>query len=274
MTDQKPFGAFAPGLFARRSIAMTRAMPDNWAGKRLAFALRNLAMRALGGRPVDVEMFGAKLRLHPYHNVCEKRVLFTPQYFDPKERELLGRAIHDRFVFVDVGANVGAYALFVAAKAGPGARILAVEPQPRIFDRLTANIRFNPFGSVKAVDYALADKSGEVTLFLDPVNEGESSVKYMSHGNGSGIRVPATTLHELLAEHGFSHVDAVKVDVGGAEDLILEPFLRSAPDSLLPRLVMLEAGDGRWQVDLPSLLHEKGYRQLMRTKLNAVYERA
>ena len=73
-----------------------------------------------------------------------------------------------RFTFVDIGANVGAYSLFVAARAGGTARILAVEPQPDIFDRLAYNISLNPFGTIKAVDCAVADKTGELTLFLDP----------------------------------------------------------------------------------------------------------
>ncbi len=273
MSDAQPFGAFAPGLFARRAIAVTRSMPDTWLGRRIAYATRKLVMRVLAGRPVDIEMFGARLRLYPDANVCEKRVLFTPQYFDPQERDVLARAVHDRFVFIDIGANVGAYALFVAAKAGPNARILAVEPQPEIFDRLTANIRFNPFGSVKAIDYALADKQGQLTLFLDPRNKGEASVKFVGSGQGESIRVEATTLSRLIAEQGFTQVDAIKVDVGGAEDLILAPFLREAPDSLLPRLIMLEERESTPLADVTAQLAARGYRLIARSKLNAVYER-
>jgi FkbM family methyltransferase len=273
MTDPRPFGAYAPTGFARWVIDCTRAMPDRWASRPLANMLRRLAIQTLQGAPVDIEAFGARMRLYPYNNNCEKKVLFTPQFFDAKELDLLRSRIRDGFVFVDVGANVGAYALFVAAQAGLHARILAVEPQPDVFDRLAYNIRLNPFGTIKAVACAVADKTGELTLFLDPRNKGESSVKIVGSGLAGMIRVPAVTLVDLLNGEGFARVDAIKLDVEGAEDLILEPFLRSAPEHLYPALIIVEDGRDRWQIDLQALLERFGYSLLSQTRLNLVYER-
>lgn len=273
------FGAFAPGPFARAVLGVTRKMPETWAGRRVALALRKLAIRSLKGAPVDVEALGARMRLFPYRNVCEKKVLFTPQFFDPQELEILGqrvtevRAAGGGFRFIDIGANIGAYSAFVAAKAGPEARILAIEPQPDIFERLTFNIRQCPWPTVKAIACAVADKAGELTLFLDPDNSGESSLKVLASSSAKTIRVPAVPLVQLLADEGFGHVDAMKLDVEGAEDIILEPFLRSAPEELLPRLLIMEDGSGRWQIDLPALVEQRGYRQILRTRLNFVFER-
>ena len=96
MTDPRPFGAHAPTGFARWAIERTRALPDRWASRRLAFVLRRLAIQSLDGRPVDVEALGARMRLYPYNNVCEKRILFTPQFFDPQERAILEVRIGER----------------------------------------------------------------------------------------------------------------------------------------------------------------------------------
>jgi FkbM family methyltransferase len=274
MNDPRPYGTHAPVGFARWAIERTRALPDRWAARRLAFLLRRAAIRTLNGSPVDVEALGAKMRLCPYNNVCEKRILFTPQFFDPRERALLSSRIRDGFTFVDIGANVGAYSLFVAARAGGTARILAVEPQPEIFDRLAYNISLNPFGTIKAVDCAVADKTGELTLFLDPRNKGESSVKLVASSQGGSVRVPAVTLLDLLNQEGFSKVDAIKLDVEGAEDLILDPFFRNAPTSLHPELLLVENGQRQWQIDLGRLLTRQGYRQIARTRMNLVYERS
>lgn len=274
------WGAHAPGPLVRAILGLTRAMPDNWPGRRAALALRRVAIRALRGAPVDVEALGARMRLYPYRNVCEKKVLFTPQYFDPGELAVLAahvaqaRARGESFQFIDIGANIGAYSVFVAAKAGPDARILAIEPQPDIFERLTFNIRQCPSPTVKAIACAVADKSGELTLFLDPANSGESSLRVLPSGGARSIRVPATPLLQLLQDEGFTRVNAMKLDVEGAEDIILEPFLREAPDSLLPDLIVMEDGSSRWQVDLPSLVRARGYRLKLRTRLNFVFERA
>ena len=273
MSGPLPFGAFAPSGIVRWVIERTRAVPNTWFGWRLAFVLRRLAIRRLRGAPVDIEALGARMRLHPYNNVCEKRVLFTPQLFDRREREILKGRLREGFTFIDIGANIGAYSLFVAGAAGPSAHILAVEPQPEIFDRLVYNIRLNPFGTVKAVDCAVADKPGELTLFLDPRNSGESSVKIVGSGQAETVRVPATTLLALMQAEGIGRPDAIKLDAEGAEDLILDPFFREAPDSLHPGLIIVEDGTERWQIDLPRLLEENGYRLLERTRLNLIYER-
>ncbi|AWN55156.1 FkbM family methyltransferase [Methylobacterium sp. 17Sr1-1] len=273
-----PFGTYAPAGLVRWIVSRTERLPDeSWRARRLALLLRRCAIRLLRGRPLDVERYGARMRLHPYNNNCEKKVLFTPQFFDPLERRILAEKLAERtgpdWVFLDIGANVGAYALFVAAAAGPGARILAVEPQPDIFDKLTFNIAQNPFGSIKAVACAVADKAGEMTLFVDPRNRGESSLKVVGTSEGAAIRVPAVSLLDLVRGEGLTRIDAIKLDVEGAEDLILEPFLRQAPPSLLPRLLVVEDGTDLWQTDLAALLTRHGYRRIAKTRLNLIFAR-
>ncbi|MBV9219402.1 MAG: FkbM family methyltransferase [Methylobacteriaceae bacterium] len=272
--DLSPFGKYPPKGVIARILQATRRCSSSWRGKRSAFFLRAIAVRALNGRPLDVEAFGAKMRLYPYNNVCEKRILFTPQYFDAAERHLIKSRIGRDFVFIDVGANVGGYTLFAAAHAGPRARILAIEPQPEIFERLVYNIRQNPFGNVKAIACALADRDGEITLFVDTHNRGETSMRIVhSDAVGAQIRVPAKTLASLVRDEGFRRIDAIKLDVEGAEDLILEPFFESAPRSLWPNLIIVEYGAGRWTVDLPQILRDGGYAELLKTRTNMIYER-
>lgn len=271
--EEQPFGAFAPKPFLARIINRTRAAPDNFLGRKSAYALRRIGLRSLEGTPVDIEALGAKMRLYPDGNVCEKRVLFTPQYFDPVEREMLASRMRDGFTFIDVGANIGAYSLFVAARAGRGARILAVEPQPDVFARLAYNIAQNPFGTVKAVACALADKPGELTLFIDPANRGESSVRMLNSATASPVKVPAMTLLALVQGEGYERIDAIKLDVEGAEDLILEPFLRDAPPALWPGFIVIEDSRQRWQSDLAGLLKRSGYRLLRQTRMNMLFER-
>jgi FkbM family methyltransferase len=275
MNDSRPFGDFAPSGLARWVIDRTRGLPEGWAGRRLALMLRHLAMKMLKGPPLDLETFGVRMRLYPYKNVCERRLLFTPQYFDADELKVLTSKIKDGFTFIDVGSNVGWYALFLAQEAGPAVttRILAVEPQPEIFDRLIYNIRQNPSCTIKAVDCAVADKTGELTLFLDPLNRGEASLKIVNSSQTDAIRVPAVTLLDLLNREGLTRVDAIKLDVEGAEDLVLDPFFRDAPASLYPSLFIIANVPERWQSDVVGLLKSKGYQEILETKMNLAFER-
>jgi len=271
--EDRPFGAFAPKAYLARIIAWTRAASDSFLGRKFAYALRRLGLRALDGTPVDIEALGARMRLYPDGNVCEKRVLFTPQFFDAPEREMLMSRLREGFTFIDIGSNIGAYSLFVAAQAGRGARILAVEPQPEIFARLAFNIAQNPFGTVKAVACALADKPGELTLFIDTANRGESSVRILNSSTATAVKVPAMTLLALVQGEGYDRIDAIKLDVEGAEDIILEPFLRDAPEALWPSFMIIEDSRQRWQSDLVGLLKRNGYKLVAQTRMNLVFER-
>ncbi|TDR88982.1 FkbM family methyltransferase [Enterovirga rhinocerotis] len=273
MDEGKPYGTYAPKGFVRWVIDRTRTFSDGWWGRRGVILLRKPAMWLLGGEPVDIDALGARMRLLPYNNICEKRVLFAPQNFDSAELALLETRIGEGFTFIDIGANVGAYSLFVAARAGRSARILAMEPQPGIYERLIANIQLNAFATIKALDCAVADRAGELTLFIDTNNSGESSVKIVAAGGAAPIKVQAKRLLDIVREEGFERLDAVKLDVEGAEDLILDPFFADAPESLYPGLIIVENGTGRWQIDLPDLLDRHGYRKIAQTRLNLVFER-
>jgi FkbM family methyltransferase len=274
VVDSSPYGAYAAKGLCAAALRITRLCSPGWSGKRLAFFLRSIAVKALAGRPVDIESLGARMRLYPDNNVAEKRLLFTPQYFDPAERALLAERLAGDFVFLDVGASVGGYALFMAAHGGPRARILAVEPLPEIFERLVYNIDQNSFANVKAVSCALADRDGDIALFVHAGNSGETSVRIVSaDARGAQLRVPAKTLLSLLHEEGYERLDAIKLDIEGAEDLVLDPFFRDAPPSLWPRLIIMEFALLRGGAQLEQRLCALGYCEILRTNENVAYEK-
>lgn len=275
MNDTSQFGTFAPKGLSKRLIEMTLSMPDTWFGRRRAYFLRKIGLMFLKGKPVDVERFGARLRLYPYHNVCEKRVLFTPQYFDFEERFYLNTFLEKHpghFTFLDIGSNIGAYALCAGAQAKCQATIIAVEPQPDIFDRLIYNIQQNGQGCIKAISCAIADKSGELTLFLNSENKGQSSVKIVGTTQGNSVKVPALSLLDLIEQEGLSSIDIIKLDVEGAEDLIIGPFFKDAQKSFFPKLIIIEDGRKQWQTDIPQILSDNGYALKKQTRLNLIYE--
>ena len=81
------------------------------------------------------------------------------------------------------------------------------------------------------------------------------------------------TLLSLVEGEGYERIDAIKLDVEGAEDLILEPFLRDAPQALWPGFIIIEDSRQRWQSDLAGLLTRSGYELIGQTRLNLLFER-
>jgi len=80
--------------------------------------------------------------------------------------------------------------------------------------------------------------------------------------------VPSKPLLAVLSEAGITSIDALKIDVEGAEDIVLAPFLREAPASLLPRLILIEDTRGFWSFDLFALLGSRGYSEAERSRQN------
>ena len=234
-----------------------------------------MAMKAMKGRPLDVEALGARMRLYPYNNVCEKRILFTPQYFDLPERELLQSRMRPDMVFIRHRRQYRRLQPVRRGRGGrprsdPGDRTAA----PKFSSALVFNIRQNPFATIKAVACAVADRDCEITLFIDPDNRGETSMRIInSDAIGERVKVPAKALTTIIRQEGFAAIDAMKLDVEGAEDLILEPFFQAAPEALWPKLLLIEFAPERWAIDLPGLLVARGYRLLMKTRQKATYER-
>jgi FkbM family methyltransferase len=278
--DSEAFGAFAPGWLDRLVIGVTRRLPDNWLGLRLAILLRRAVTMRLTypAGALDVERWGLKMRLHPRDNGCEKNLLFTPQMYEPTElREL--RAEIDKakqrpvpFVFVDIGANVGLFSLFVTAQAGPDARILAVEPEPGNLRRLRFNVCANPNTPIKVFPIALSDEAGELAIELDHRDRGGSRTRKIAQSEASAgaVRVASQMLWHLLTSERVEAIDAMKIDVEGFEDVILDPFFRHAPRAMWPRLVIIEDCRDSWKVDLISIMQRSGYSIVSRSKLNLI----
>jgi FkbM family methyltransferase len=272
-----PFGALTPNPFDQAIMALTSRMPDNWAGLKVAMALRRLVtMRIEPAGALDVERWRLRMRLHPRDNGCEKNLLFTPQMYEPPEREELARdiarvgAAGRAFVFVDIGANVGLFSLFVAATARI-ARILAIEPEPGNFARLAFNIAANPGLKITPLALALGDAEGTAFIMLNARDRG--GTRMAAGGTPGSVEVRCRPLLSVVSEAGLTGIDALKIDVEGAEDKVLVPFFRDAPEALWPGLIVIEDSSAEWSSDLFAMLASKGYEVSSRTKQNVMLRR-
>ena len=265
----KAFGAHAPRPWQQRIIALTRTLPETWLGRRLALWLRKPVLKSLGQQPVDLELLGFRMRLLPFDNVSEKRVMFTPQFFDSAELALLRQRIQPGFQFVDVGANAGLYSLFVAARTGPDARILAIDPQPAMLERLETNIVLNGFTSIQVAPVAVSDQDGVLEFHLNAKNRGGASINATG---GEVLRVPCRLLLALMDEAGITQPDAMKIDIEGAEDLVFGHFLATAPRSRWPKLLFMERNSAKWRHDVLAFALAQGYRELTPGRMNVILE--
>lgn len=131
----------------------------------------------------------------------------------------------------DVGANTGLYSLFAATECGDG-EVVAFEPYPPNLELLRRDVARNGLRNVDVVDVALSDSPGR-TEFGRPDEEyaGYGTYSMQVDGTGATVDVPTTTGDRLIADGVVPAPDVLKIDVEGAEPLVLDGFERalSAP---------------------------------------------
>ena len=261
-THFAPFGTYPPTLVQSAVRGIGERLPANWPGKRISGWLRHY-LQVTARAPIDVTVLGQRMRLRLGDNACERRLMVTPHFFDPGELAILRGMMRPDFQFVDVGANVGVYSLFVGNLAGGDARILAIEPQQEMLDRLRENIALNGL-NVQVAPVGVSDHDGVIEFAVDTNNFGYTSLNTDRKGRGARriVRMPVRRLIDLVREAGFTRIDALKADIEGAEDLALLPFMEEAPPSLWPALFIIERNGGEWRRDCAAFLKQRGYRQV------------
>ena len=124
-------------------------------------------------------------------------------------------------VILDVGANCGLFSV-LAAQRFPAARIYAFEPAPELAVLASENLKVH--GGV-VVQKAVADKSGEAMLFVNKDSQQTNSIikdAVVAVGKLSGeYKVEAISLDDFARSEGLDEIDLLKLDVQGAESLVL-----------------------------------------------------
>ena len=188
-----------------------RAHPYRALARGLGWQVRKRVVR----RPIDVDYEGFVLRCYPDSNSASDVFYFTSRY-DHHEMGFLDRYLRPGDGFLDVGANIGTYSLFVAARTGASARIEAFEALPRMAERLRENFRRNGLDQATVHQVAVGATAGRVG-FLD--FDVSSSVDHQTDRKGEVIEVEAATIDDRVRTGGFA---VAKLDVEGVELQALE----------------------------------------------------
>jgi FkbM family methyltransferase len=278
--DARPFGTFEPPARYARLLAFAQRAPDNLVGKQLARFARGLYLWR-GPMPADVTVENLRMRCWLRDNTCERKFVFTPWRFDVLERRAIADALPVDGVFIDVGANVGIYTLSAARSLGRAGRIVAIEPYPPALARLQFNIAATrgstpEWPRIEVLPFGVSDRDGPLELRVDGGNLGGGSIttgdaRFTGGGTRASVTIRCRQLLSIVREHDIERIDALKIDVEGAEDLALGDFLDHAPDSLLPRCLVIENSDHLWKRNLREMLALQGYREILRTRLNTAF---
>lgn len=166
-------------------------------------------------------------------------------------------------LFVDIGANIGAYSVVLAYQLKKG-KVIAFEPNPRALEFLEKNIALNNLKNIQIERKGLSDKVEDATLY-SPSLTTASINKHQDSDVKSSIEL--TTLDLYCRSNGIDNIDILKIDIEGNEFKCLEGAKEIIGKSRNMKLI-LEIDDnclnvGMKKEDLFNYVMEMGFRAFL-----------
>ncbi|MCF8063554.1 MAG: FkbM family methyltransferase [Deltaproteobacteria bacterium] len=138
------------------------------------------------------------------------------------ETGLMRERLRPGMTAIDVGANIGYYALLEATLVGPKGLVYALEPFPRNYDLLVRNIRLNRREDrIHPFRLAAGDAEGMTRMYLGPSDNMHCLMEYdRTDTFNDHIEVETVTLDRFL--EGRRPVDFLRMDLEGYECQVLD----------------------------------------------------
>jgi len=154
--------------------------------------------------------------LLPIGSLFASEAFITNGNVDWGSEALLYALMSQGDTFIDVGANIGYYALYMLPKAG---KVYAFEPDPRM--RAMLALVLNDRKSVEIVPSAVGHKDGKATFTIEAAGEVSHLADDRASDGSQNIEVNVVTLDSFVFERQIHNVGAIKIDVEGFDFFVV-----------------------------------------------------
>lgn len=238
-------------------------LPASTFSARLPRKLRKLLYRNYRQRDCYkcYDRLGLKLLLN-YANYVDRQLIIHEPYETAQLQQFLDTAEQNiQDLFLDVGANLGLYAL-LAARSNNFREVMAFEPDPRNYRQLITNIAFsNMTNAISAYACGLSDRDTELDfLQAHRRSTGQSRVRMSAPAGTAHDRYTNTCIPVIRFDDHFSYRDCqvmIKIDVEGHEITVVNGMQQLLSDNDCH--LQVEVFETNIQ-SLESLLATLGYR--------------
>jgi FkbM family methyltransferase len=168
-------------------------------------------------------------------------------------------------VIIDVGANVGFFALY-ATSINSKAEIHAFEPLPDNLAQAEKNFRISMARHVRAHPCAVSDKTGVAVLYFTP---GDDSGCSLNQPKSQSCPVNTVGVNDLFKTCGITNCDLLKMDCEGSELAILSA---AEPDLLAKiRAIIMEYHNPAEVDTLTTILSHAGFKCEVLSQIHTLY---
>lgn len=174
---------------------------------------------------------------------------FSPQLYEIEERQAIEDFLPLDGVFVDIGANIGAYTLWAASLMNSKGRILAIEADPKNHELLKKNISLNSLDpSIITENVGVSDREEILPFFRNSQSNAGANSFFESSDGEVYKELQLLPLTDLLQKHDVGRIDFLKIDIEGFEFKVLSGFFdeirKQNKPQLLPKYVLVEINEG------------------------------
>jgi FkbM family methyltransferase len=154
---------------------------------------------------------------------------------EPRATELLADFLKPGMTVIDIGSNLGYYALLESRLVGRSGTVIALEPVPQNAEICKQNIGVNGCSNVVFRQAAIGPYNGRLPLHLSEKSNWHTL--HEVHWSTTDILVPVCTLDSLVSELSLNRVDLVRMDLEGYETVVIDG-MRKTLEEYSPRLLV------------------------------------
>jgi FkbM family methyltransferase len=141
---------------------------------------------------------------------------------EPDMQAALKTLVRPGMTVYDLGANVGFISMIAAHLVGPEGRVIAFEPLPANARQIKYNASLNNFSHVMVREEAMSDKDGEALFQTTGFpTTGKLENGHFNKEKAGEVMVRVRSLDAVITEAKLPSPDLIKMDVEGAETLVL-----------------------------------------------------
>lgn len=176
-------------------------------------------------------------------------------YYEPAVNFTLRHLIKPGMTIFDVGANEGVLTVVSGRATGPSGKVIAFEGSPRILEMLHKNLADNHASNCHIVNAYISENHNEVMPIYYNTDSSVADSLIGTQGAQAGAQVRTIRLDTFIKETNLTP-DLIKVDVEGAEPIVLESMSEVFSKGLRP-LVILESWSDSQSC---KILEQHGYK--------------
>jgi FkbM family methyltransferase len=184
--------------------------------------------------------------------------------YEAPETDLVTRTVREGDTCIDAGCHIGYYSCLFAKLVGEKGRVYSFDANPHACRSTRRNLDLNGFSFADVIHTALADAEGARPFHISADDQtGLSSLGPISTGKET-ISVPCLPLEAFLKDRRIDSVRLLKLDVEGAEEMVLRGLGRFLAAHVID-YILIECFDERLQLlntsaeEVAGILRSAGY---------------